>query len=319
MPAPALVLLAAGASRRYGRAKQLDPLGPAGETIMELTAHDAVGAGVGRIVLVVSGKRGTGPTGAGSIGAAVTARMREAARRDGYADAVPIDAVEQRLDDLPARFSPPDDRTRPWGTAHALRAARHALAESGAPIVVANADDWYGPDAVARIVRSVAESEDPGFAALVPYPLEVTLPPASSPEAGGVSRGIVGTDETGRVVDLREVLQLRRDQGSPGMARGRTSVGCEVHVSLDARCSMNLWGFGPAIWDALEHHVEHFLSHHLLEPEAEWLLPDVVLAGVAAEQLTLHALEPGTRHLGITHPTDRERVRAGLRTALGVG
>ncbi len=319
MPAPALVLLAAGASRRYGRPKQLDPLGPGGETIMELTARDAVAAGIGRIVLVVSGETGTRPTGAGSMGAAVTTRMREAAGRDGYADTVAIEAVEQRLDDLPAGFAPPEGRTHPWGTAHAVRAARHALAESGAPIVVANADDWYGPDAVARIVRSTADSEDPGFAALVPYPLAVTLPPASAPEADGVSRGIVHTDEAGRIVGLREVLQLRRDPGTPGMARGRAAVGCEVHVPLDALCSMNLWGFGPAIWDVLEHQLGDFLVGGTPGHDVEWLLPDVVLAAVAAEQLTVHALDPGTVHLGITHAADRERVREGLRTALRAG
>lgn len=319
MPAPALVLLAAGASRRYGRPKQLDPLGPGGETIMELTSRDAVAAGIGRIVLVVSGEAGAGRTGVGSMGAAVTNRMREAARRDGYADAVPIESVEQRLEDVPPGFSLPGDRARPWGTAHALRAARHALAESGAPIVVANADDWYGPDAVARIVRSAAESGDPRFAALVPYPLQVTLPPASAPEAGGVSRGIVRTDEAGRLVDLREVLQLRREPGSPGVARGRAAVGCEVHVPLGALCSMNLWGFGPAIWDALEHHLEEFLAHLGSDREAEWFLPDVVLAAAADGYLSVHALEPGTVHLGITHPADRERVREGLRTALPAG
>ena len=90
-------------------------------------------------------------------------------------------------------------------------------------------------------------------------------------------------------------------------------------MSLDALCSMNLWGFGPAIWDALEQRFEEFVAHRGSDPEAEWLLPDVVMRAAAEGRLSVHVLEPGTVHLGITHPTDRERVREGLRTAPGAG
>lgn len=103
------------------------------------------------------------------------------------------------------------------------------------------------------------------------------------------------------------------------MARGRAAVGCEVHVPLDALCSMNLWGFGPAIWDALEQRFEEFVAHRGSDPEAEWFLPDVVLAAAAHGHLHVYALEPGTVHLGITHLADRERVREGLRNALRDG
>lgn len=320
MPAPALVLLAAGASRRYGTPKQLDPLGPHGETIMELTARDAVAAGVDRIVLVVNGENGSD----------VLDRMHGAVRRDGYADAVRIEAVEQRLDDLTADSEVPPGRTRPWGTAHALRTARPALADTASPIVIANADDWYGPDAITRIVQGANSSDDPGYGALVPYPLDVTLPPPSkrrmggvSPDgvrgAGGVSRGIVEADAAGRLVDIREVLELRRAPGDPGRARGLTPGGSDVEIPIDTLCSMNLWALGPAIWDVLEDGFEAFLAAHGSERDAEWFLPDAVLGATAEGRLTVRMLGPGTVHLGITHPDDRERVREGLRTAVRAG
>jgi len=326
MSAPALVLLAAGASRRFGTPKQLEPLGPSGETIMELTARDAVAAGVERIVLVVNGETGS----------EVTAQMKEAARRDGYAAPVTIESVEQRLDDVPARVeqvpgrmrsSPagpsragpsakPPARVRPWGTAHALRTARLALADSGARIIVANADDWYGSTAIDRLVRSAAGTEGSGYAALVPYPIHVTLAPASVPDPRGVSRGVVEADEFGRLVGIREVLGLHRNPDDPHRARGRAADGSEVEISVEALCSMNLWAFGPEIWDVLDDHFRHFLVEHGSTSETECFLPDAVLGAVRRRRLSVRMLDPGTVHLGITHPTDLERVRDGLRTAL---
>jgi CTP:molybdopterin cytidylyltransferase MocA len=334
MPAPILVVLAAGASRRYGRPKQLDPLGPHGETIMELTARDAVSAGVERIVLVVSE----------STGREVEERMRETARMEGWGNSVRIDAVRQRPDDLPAGYAEPPGRTRPWGTAHAVRAARPLLGGSGASIVVANADDWYGRDAIARIVEWAAEKRPPGAAALVPYPLTVGLPPVAdlqgSPAAQGVSRGLLRAAADGRLTHLVEYVDLCRDPEDPASAIGGAPDGSAVRVPLDQLCSMNLWAFGPAIWYVLEHRFPKFLDARAgdargarasaaetrtdtparpnadMAAQPEWLLPDVVLAAARAGELDVRLLEPGTVHLGVTHPEDRERVRDALASAV---
>ncbi len=366
MSAPALVLLAAGASRRYGRPKQLDPLGPGGETIMELTAQDAVAAGVGRIVLVVGEETGQ----------EVLARTREAARRDGYADRVPVDAVRQQVDDLPgsdaacaakltgvparrrSRTRPRRrPRTRPWGTAHALRAARSLLGGTGASVVVANADDWYGPGAIERVVRWAAENADATAGALVPYPLLVVLPPGvtsvNAPEAvserppatgsarcrtvaaaaKGVSRGLLRTDDEGRLADLVEHVHMRRDPSDPSSALGVAPDGTTVRAALDRLCSMNLWAFGPGIWDVLERGLPIFLAS--LDADAgvggggaddpggraadaaEWFLPKVVRDAVRSGDLAVRVLSPGERHLGVTHPEDRTRVRDALAAELG--
>lgn len=305
---PTLVILAAGASRRYGRPKQLDPLGPGGETIMELTARDAVSAGVGRIVLVVG--RETGP--------AVLERMRAAARRDGYADTLIVDAVEQRLDDLPPGFAPPAGRSRPWGTAHAVWACRRVIRTAGSPVIVTNADDWYGPDAIGRAVRWAGSIDSPGTCAMVPYPLEVTLPPISdrATPAGGVSRGIVRADAHNRLVGVEEVLHLTRDPTNPGTARGRNARGADVSVPLDRFCSMNLWAFGPEIVDLLDREFEGFLTASGSSLDSEWFLPDAVLAGAQRADVQVRILPPGTVWAGITHPQDRDRVRARLKRTL---
>jgi hypothetical protein len=341
MPAPTLVILAAGASRRYGRPKQLDPLGPDGETIMELTARDAVAAGVDRIVLVVSEETGR----------EVEDRMREAARRDGWTNSAMIDVVRQRLDDLPPGHEVAPRRTRPWGTAHAVRAARPLLGGTDAPVVVANADDWYGRDAIERIVGWAAGEHSAAAAALVPWPLAVGLPPvgaahpapaASTPEHAprllaegprspadpGVSRGLLRADDDGRLSHLAEHVHLRRDPADPASAIGDAPDGTTVRVSLDHLCSMNLWAFGPAIWYVLEHRFPRFLdglaaggggaadSGADASPQPEWLLPDVILAAASAGELDVRVLEPGTVHLGVTHPEDRERVRDALASAI---
>lgn len=290
---------------------------------MELTARDAVAAGVGRIVLVTNEE----------TGAEVEARMRSVARRAGFASMVRIDAVVQRVTDVPAGLGVPRDRVRPWGTAHAVRAARTLLARTDAPVVVANADDWYGPDAISRIVRWADDAATPTTAALVPYPLALVMPAAvgGAPERPrlelhreecerplGVSRGLLRLDEAGRVVDVVEHLHVRRAPGDSGVAVGVAPDGSTARIPLDRLCSMNLWAFGPGIWSLLEDAFRSFLTtpgrRH--DPVSEWLLPDVVRAGIRADRLKVFTLPPGSRHLGVTHPEDRARVRDALASVI---
>jgi hypothetical protein len=283
--------------------------------MMELTARDAVAAGVGGIVLVV----GSGSAGA-DIADAVQSRMESAALRDGYAGLVPIAGVAQRLDDLPAGYALPIGRARPWGTGHAVWAARGALgwASPGGPhAVVVNADDWYGTDAIHRVVQWASAAKSPRASALLPYALGDTLPPVSGEP--GVSRGIVEVDADARLRGLTEMLQVRRDPLDPRAALGREAPEkgrAEARIDLNSLCSMNLWALGPAVGPLLERGFSRFLDTHAGHPNAEWFLPDAVLAGVGAGQLDVRVLEPGRGHVGVTHPADRERARQELARAI---
>ncbi|MCU0751981.1 MAG: sugar phosphate nucleotidyltransferase, partial [Akkermansiaceae bacterium] len=194
---PTLLVLAAGMGSRYGGLKQIDPMGPNGETVLDYSVYDAIRAGFGKVVFII----------------------REdfaQAFRDGigarFADRIEVDYVFQKPDDLPAGFSVPEGREKPWGTAHAVRAARNAVKGHFAVI---NADDFYGRDAYQRAAAffdSLPADAD-GAMAMVGYPLENTLS-----DHGHVNRGICRIDEGGFLTNVEEYLDIERE--ADGHVRG---------------------------------------------------------------------------------------------------
>lgn len=277
MAAPRLVLLAAGASRRFGRPKQLEPVGPGGATLPAYAVVDALAAGFERVVVVT--------------GADLEGPMREALRALLGADA-PVDVVVQ-----------PRGRTRPWGTAHAVLAAAPAL--DGAAFGVANGDDWYGPEAHEALRRFLGGA-GPGDACLVSYEVARTLS-----EHGGVSRGRVHTDDRGRVVGIDECRDLRR--GERDRIVGTGPDGVEVSLRPDEPVSMNLWGFPARTLDLLDARFGRFRSSPAGRSEdAEFLLSEEIGALARDGSLTLSVVPAGRRWFGLTHPADLDRVRDGL-------
>jgi hypothetical protein len=288
--APTLLVLAAGLGSRYGGLKQLDPVGPGGETILDYAVFDAVRAGVGRVVFVI--RRDF----AAAFRAQVTAK---------YAGRVAVDFVFQSLDSLPAGFAPPANREKPWGTGHAVWCARETVRE---PFAVIGADDFFGRDAFQQLAAFLSANRKsvPGPQAdsrpienrkfcMVGYRLDRTLS-----EHGTVSRGVceVGADGLLRgIVERTAIDPAQLGQG-------------DLHA--DATVSMNLFGFTPAIFPALDAQLGEFLRAAGGSATREFYLPAVVSAMIARGEATVRVLPTTGEWFGVTHRDDRPRVVAAL-------
>ena len=227
---PTLVVLAAGMGSRYGGLKQVDPVGPSDEAILDYSVFDAHRAGFGKVVFIIRKD------------------IEEMFRRQvgaKYEGLLPVDYAFQDIHDLPAPYAVPAGRTKPWGTAHAIRSARHAVHE---PFAAINADDFYGRDAFARLAafleRADAQQRVPPRFAMVGYKLDLTLS-----DHGSVARGICQVTPEGHLAGVTEMTKLVR---TPDGAENREDPDAPVKLTGAERVSMNLWGFTPALFDALE-------------------------------------------------------------------
>jgi NDP-sugar pyrophosphorylase family protein len=293
-----LLVLAAGMGSRYGGLKQLDPVGPSGETILDYSVFDAIRAGFSRVVFVV--RRGFAP----EFEATIAARQRPR---------VAVDLVCQELDDLPAAVDV-TDRKKPWGTGHAVWCARHALT---GPFAVINADDFYGRRAYVKLADELRRLEArPNHAlsefTLVAYELGRTLS-----ENGAVSRGVIDTDgPTLRHIEETHGL-VRTAQG----IEGRTVNGDSTVISAlapSSLVSMNLWGFTPAIFPLLD----EYLSAFLAQPDAlqrEFYLPAAVSAFVGAGHAMVKVVPTDESWFGVTYREDRSTVAAAIAARVSQG
>ncbi len=292
-----LVVLAAGSSSRYGRPKQLEPVGPSGELLLEYGIYDAVRSGFSQIVVV------TRPEFESQLREHIDAR---------FAGKLPITYVSQTLETLPAGFSIPAGRRKPWGTAHAILMARSAV---DGPFAVSNADDYYGPRGFQALYDFLGSAGDASAQALVGYRLRDTLSPV-----GGVSRGICKRDEFGFVRHLSEVTEIHP---SGNTITGVSADDQQITLSGDELVSMNLWGFSSAIFSVLNERFAHFLTSCGTRPDAEFLIGTALNDSLASQSITLCSLVANDRWFGMTYPADRqeavtriaELVKAGLYPA----
>ena len=291
---PTLVILAAGMGSRYGGLKQVDPVGPSGETIMDYSVFDAVRAGFDRVVFVI--RRDFEEVFRSTIGSK-------------YAGVMAMDYAFQAVDDLPQGFTVPDARVKPWGTAHAIRAARSVVAT---PFAAINADDFYGRDAFHRlgVFLKRAQGVKPRFA-MVGYRLEQTLS-----ENGSVARGVckVGTD--GLLVTVTEMTRLVRVTGG---AENRELPESPVKLTGNERVSMNLWGFTPALFGALEARFPAWLKANADNPKAEWYIPFVVDEMVGEGVAEVEVLPTESAWFGVTYREDKPQVVAAIRALVDAG
>ncbi len=294
-----LVILAAGRSTRFGRAKQLEPVGPGGATLLEYAVDDALRAGFGRFVLVVrESQRDEFEARLAPLRSAGIA-LSFACQRLAHPDLVPL---------------PPPGRVRPWGTGFAVLAAAAALPRRG-PFAVCNADDFYGRAAYESLARALA-APPPGVRAFtVTYPLADTLSGFS-----GVSRGLCEAAPDGTLRRMTEGLDLRLERDAPRpTVVGRTPSGPAIRVDADSRACMGLWGFFPEILPLLAERFRAFLA---AAPGAgdEFYLSETVSGLVTSGEASLGLLPTGEGWMGVTFPGDRENVAASLRrlTAAGV-
>lgn len=284
MSKPTLLVLAAGMGSRYGGLKQMDPMGPNGETILDYSVFDAIRAGFGKVVFVIREDF------AEAFKEGVGAR---------FSDRIEIDYAFQKLDDLPEGFSVPADREKPWGTAHAVRAAREVINE---PFAVINADDFYGANAyqTAADFLNTLGNESTDYA-IVGYYLSNTLS-----DHGGVNRGICSANEDGLLTNVEEVVDISRKEG--GKVTGLGLDNKEREVNEQDIVSMNFWCFSPAYFQQTETHFSEFLAEHLNTPKSECYIPTVVDDFVAKGQATCKVLPTTSSWFGVTYPDDKPLV-----------
>ena len=290
---PTLLILAAGMGSRYGGLKQLDPMGPAGETILDYSVFDALRAGFDRVVFVIRRDFER------------EFRERIVARFDRH---VEVALAFQSIDALPAGFAVPAGREKPWGTTHAILCAREAVT---APFAAINADDFYGRDAFAVLGRRLAESPADSTAyCMVGFTLANTLS-----EHGSVARGVCRTDARGFLADIRELKQISRT------ADGVENVADGAVEQLTGRepVSMNMWGFTPRVFPQLEESFRQFLAVHAAEPKSECYIPLTVGDLVKAGQATCEVLPTASRWFGVTYVEDRPIVQASIAQLVAAG
>ena len=292
---PTLLVLAAGMGSRYGGLKQMDGLGPHGETIIDYSIHDAVEAGFGKVVYIVR--------------ESFKAQMEQAVK-EKYAGVKTVDGeplqfvfVTQELDKIPAPFTVPEERVKPWGTAHAVLMAADVIHE---PFAVINGDDFYGKESF-KILGDWcrAHEKTEGRYCIVGFELENTLS-----ENGSVSRGICSYDAKGNLTDIAEHLEIARE--ADGKVYGNNSVNGENHVSLEAKalCSMNMLGFTPDYFAKSAAIFKTFLAQHITEPKKEYYIPYAVDVIVKSGQGACEVLSTPSHWFGVTYKEDRPGVVA---------
>lgn len=288
MTKPTLVVMAAGIGSRYGGLKQIDPVGPNGEILIEYSLYDAVRAGFGRVVFVI--KR--------EIEQVFRQRIGSKAER-----AIDTSYVFQELDDLPQGFALPAGRTKPWGTGHAALEARRVV---DGPFAVINGDDFYGQasfQAIADFLKTARDDTKYRYA-MVGYPVENTLT-----EHGHVARGVCAVDASG---NLSGLVERTRIQSFNGEAR-YTEDGTDWQaIPKGTPVSMNLWGFTPSMMTELEQRFPEFLRTMADPLKAELYLPMVVDALIKEGRASVKVLPTDDRWFGVTYQQDKAAVGSAI-------
>ena len=288
---PTLLILAAGMGSRYGGLKQMAPVGLGGETLIDYSIYDALRAGFGKAVFVV--RREMEPA------------FRERVGRR-FEKRIAVEYVLQEEEMLPAGFSAPAGRTKPYGTAHAILMAASAINE---PFVVINADDFYGADGY----RLLAQHQQLGGDeyAMAGFVLRNTLS-----DFGTVARGVFRVSGDDYLESVVELLKIERD-GSH--AKNTEANGATTRLEGSEVVSMNMWGFTPRIFAQLEDHFKKFLAVHGADENAEFYIPYVVNDLVAAGQARVKVLRTQDEWFGVTYREDRVRVEENIKRLIRDG
>lgn len=300
MAKPILVIMAAGMGSRYGGLKQIDPVGPDGQIILDYTLYDAFRAGFRRAVFIIR------PELEDAFEQAIGRRARKLMQ---------IDYAYQTLDRLPAGLTAPAGREKPLGTAHAVWCAKPFVA--GAPVAVVNADDFYGADAFQKVYDYLVSAQDDGVGryCMVGYRVENTLT-----ENGTVSRGVCTTDENSMLTDIVERTAIKRD--ADGVIRCAADGDLPAAVLPEGTLiSLNLWGFTPSFIESLDAGLQRFFAEKLpANPmKGEYYLPYAVDELLRAGKATAKVLSTSARWYGVTYREDKPVVSDAIRRMTGEG
>ena len=282
---PTLFVLAAGMGSRYGGLKQLDSLGPNGETIMDYSIYDALQAGFGKVVFVIRKDFEQ------------DFRDKVLSKYEGH---VPVEVVFQSTDKLPEGYTCPADRTKPWGTNHAVLMGKDVIKE---PFAVINADDFYGRNAFEVIAKELSRPRDKkGDYCMVGFRVGNTMT-----ENGSVARGVC-ENKDGLLTSVVERTAISYDKDHNIVF---TDENDQVQT-LDPKTpvSMNLWGFTPDYFDFSEREFKKFLDKDLNTPKAEFFIPLCIDALINSGEATVKVLDTDSRWFGVTYAADRPGVVA---------
>ena len=281
---PTLFVLAAGMGSRYGGLKQLDPLGPQGQTIMDYSIFDAIRAGFGKVVFVIRKD------------------FEEDFRRSilsKYEGHIPVEVVFQSTDKLPEGYTCPEERTKPWGTNHAVMMGADVIKE---PFAVINADDFYGRDAFAVIAADLMrERSRMGDYSMVGFRVGNTMS-----ENGSVSRGVCSVNAEGNLTKVVERTGIAYDKDHRICFLDENNE--TEYLDPSTPVSMNLWGFTPDYFSYSDREFRRFLDKCLTTPKAEFYIPTAIDTLINSGEATVKVLDTTSRWFGVTYAADRQGV-----------
>ena len=287
---PTLLILAAGMASRYGSMKQTEGFGPDGETIMDYSIYDAIRAGFGKVVFIIrkdfaeNFKQAFGPKFKGKI---------------------EVDYVYQELDSFVDKKFLPAERTKPWGTGHALLCAKDAVHE---PFAVINADDFYGKDAFEKAANFLNNKCNETTAAIIGYKLAKTLS-----EHGTVSRGVCEVDEVGDLTAINERIKIFSKHGKVVFEENEALI----ELPDDTNVSMNFWCFHPSVFEVTAAMFKDFPENNTGNIKAEFFIP--YIAAHFLNHGKINVIPTSAQWFGVTYKEDAEAVRASLHALINAG
>jgi len=297
MSKPMLIVMAAGIGSRYGGLKQIEPVGPHGEILLDYSVYDAKRSGFEKIIFVINRK----------MELAFRGRIEQS-----VGISIDVEYAYQDLDNLPAGHLIPQGRIKPWGTAHAVLCCKDIVDTSFAVI---NADDFYGRSAYQSLAVFLQQAETKNSISdfcMVGYPLENTLT-----EHGYVSRGICSVDQQGDLIEIHERTRIQKINGKiKYLGKNQTWI----EIPDGSMASMNFWGFTPELFDELQERFEKFLDEHEANlATAEFFLPDVINDLLKDQRASVRVIPTREHWFGVTYPEDANGVKRAIQSMVEKG
>jgi len=286
---PTLLILAAGMASRYGSLKQIDQFGPHGETIIDYSIYDAIQAGFGKVVFIIREE---------------FHEEFKAIFEPKLKSKIKTDYVFQSFDLEPYGIEQPIERLKPWGTAHALLAAKNVIKE---PFCVINADDFYGKDAYQKMAHFLTADVTDTCFSLMGYEIDKTLS-----EYGAVSRGVCQVNSLGVLTDIHERTKVYfKDEEIVFEENGQ-----ETPLPRDAKVSMNFWGFTPIVFETAQKLFKQFALANIQNPKAEFFIPLLVEELTKQHSAEFHVIPTAAQWFGVTYKEDKPIVQKSINELL---
>ncbi len=289
---PTLLILAAGMGSRYGGNKQMDAFGPNGETIIDYSIYDAIRSGFGKVVFIIRESF------------AEEFRNQFEPKLKGK---IQTEYVMQEMDSFIENFEFPEERKKPWGTAHAVLCAKDVIHE---PFAVINADDYYGSDGFEKAIKFLNEEVSPKKYCVIGYQLSKTIS-----ENGSVSRGVCEVDFEGNLIGIHERTKVFPEDGKIYY----TESAINVPMPPDTPVSMNFWGFDPNVFDYIQKLFIKFLQENANNPKAEFFIPVIADAYITEGKGKIKVIPTSSQWFGVTYKEDAANVKDSIRALIEAG